>query len=85
MPPLREGGRGPGVGRIEPAELAAEGVVEVADDGLVEVDAVEVHVSDILAKLGARSRVEIAREAASHGAAAPTPDRRAAAPDASTA
>ena len=80
---------------LTPTELT---VAYLVADGLPNPDiaarlflsrrTVEVHVSHILAKLGARSRVEIAREAAAHPPAAhpaAAPDRPAAAPGASRA
>ncbi len=77
---------------LTPAELK---VAYLVADGLANPDiagrlflsrgTVAVHVHRILAKLGARSRAEIAREAASRPGAPPTPARPAAAPDASTA
>jgi DNA-binding NarL/FixJ family response regulator len=77
---------------LTPAELR---VAYLVADGLANPDVaarlflsrgtVEVHVSRILAKLGARSRVEIARAAAGRAAAAPTPTQPAPASDVSTA
>jgi DNA-binding CsgD family transcriptional regulator len=77
---------------LTPAELK---VAYLVADGLANPDSaarlflsrgtVAVHVHRILAKLGARSRAEIAREAAGHGAAAHAPTRPAPASDASTA
>jgi DNA-binding NarL/FixJ family response regulator len=77
---------------LKVAYLVADGLAnpDIAARLFLSRRTVEVHVSHILAKLGARSRVEIAREAAAHPPAADQPvastaDRPAATPDASTA